>query len=139
MEYEQTGVAHPALRHRGIGYVIHRFLNRGIGIEVGTKLYAVALTPVAYGVCLTVATVEVLGTVKRHVLKEVRQSPLLRLLQYAAHTLGYVEISLTRSLVVMTNKVCQSVAQLTHLHVRVLWQRSRNRNKGAHKCAHEYK
>ena len=139
MEYEQTGVAHPALRHRSVGYVIHRLLDRGVGVEVGTKLYAVTLTPVTYGVSLAIATVEVLCAVKRHVLQEVRQSPLLRLLQYTAHALGYIEISLTRRLVVMTNKVCQSVAQLAHLHVRVLRQRSRYRNKGAHKCAHEYK
>ena len=48
MQYNEAGVCYTILAHRSVGYIVYRLVDGGVGIEVGTKLDAVALAPVAY-------------------------------------------------------------------------------------------
>ena len=111
MEDDKTGVCHARLGYRGVGDVVDRLVDGRVGVEVGAKLYAVALTPAAHGALAAVAVGEVACAVERHVLKKVCQSALLRLLQDGAHALRDVEVGLSRCLVVVPDIVGQSVWQ----------------------------
>ena len=82
VEYQQAGITHSLLCHWGIGDVIYRLVDRGICIEVGTKLYAVSLTPLSDSTLSAVTVGEVLCAVEGHVFEEVCQSALLWLLKY---------------------------------------------------------
>ena len=46
MQNDEAGVGHARLAHGSVGYVIDGLVYGGVGIEVGTELYAVAFTPV---------------------------------------------------------------------------------------------
>ena len=82
MQNDEAGVCNARLAHWSVGYVIDGLVYGGVGIEVGTELYAVALTPVTYGAFAAIAVRKVASTVECHVLQEVGQSALFGLLKY---------------------------------------------------------
>ena len=82
MQNDEAGVCHARLAHGSVGYVIDGLVYGGVGIEVGTELYAVAFTPVTYGAFAAIAVGEVACTIECHVLQEVSQTALLGLFKY---------------------------------------------------------
>jgi hypothetical protein len=71
--------------------VIHRLVDGGIGIQVGTKLHADSLAP-RYDTQLLTLAREVLGAVEGHMFEEVCQSTLTGFLQYTTYALGNVKV-----------------------------------------------
>ena len=82
MQNDEAGVCNARLAHGSVGYVIDGLVYGGVGIEVGTELYAVALTPVTYGAFAAIAVRKVASTVECHVLQKVSQTALLWVFKY---------------------------------------------------------
>lgn len=92
VEHQETGVD-DALTFDGSGTdMIYRLIDRGISIEVGTKLHADGLAPRHDAEFLALAR-EVLGTIESHVFQEVSQATLARFFQDGAYTLCDIEVS----------------------------------------------
>ena len=119
VENEQTGVYDALAADGGGPYVVHGLVYRGVGVEVGPKLDTDRLAPGHYAQLLTLAG-EVLGTIKRHVLQEVSQTTLARLLEDAAHTLGDVEVGQASLLGIVADVVSKSVLQLAGTNRSIL-------------------
>ena len=119
VEHQETGVD-DALTFDGSGTdMIYRLIDRGISIEVGTKLHADGLAPRHDAEFLALAR-EMLGTIESHVFQEVSQATLARFFQDGAYTLGNIEVGESRLLVVKTDVISESVLQLTLSDRRIL-------------------
>ena len=118
---EQTGVHHAGLVHRCGRDVVDRLVNAGVGVQVRSELDAHALAPFAQA-RLSLRTGEILRAVERHVLQEVGQSALARLLQNASHALSDVELGHVGRLVVVADVVGKSVGQPSFADALVLRQ-----------------
>ena len=94
--------------------VIHRLVDRGVGIQVASELHTDGLTPFH-----DVVTLEVLCAVEAHVLQEVGQSALVVVLLNRTHALGNVELGTLFGPCIMTDVISQSVVQLTDFYVGV--------------------
>ena len=84
--------------------VVHRFVDAGVGIEVGSKLHADGFAPrndARRGAIVT----EMFGSVEGHVFQEVGQSALAWLFKDASHALCDVEIGHARFFGVVANEV----------------------------------
>ena len=84
--------------------MIYRLIDRGISIEVGTKLHADGLEQRHDDEILELAR-EVQGTIESHMFQEVSQATLARFFQDGAYTLGNIEVGESRLLVVMTDVI----------------------------------
>ena len=99
-ENQQTRVHDTLTRGGDIADVIHRLVDAGIGIQVGTELHAHALTPAQQ-----LVTLEMFRTVKGHMLQEVGQTTLVVVLLNRTHTLSDVELGTLFRPVVVTNVI----------------------------------
>ena len=73
--------------HWSIGHHIDSLIKRGIGIEI------LAIThPDTFDVLVHAVVGEMFAPIKSHVLQEVRQSPLVFLLQNGTHVLSNIKI-----------------------------------------------
>ena len=82
----------------------------------------------------TVLAGEILGAVKGHVLQEMRQSALARLLKDGSHALGDVEIGEACFLGIVTDVVGHAVLEFARAHVRVLRQLGCRPQGQQHQC-----
>ena len=121
VEHQQTRVDDTLALERCRTDVIYSLVDRGIGIEIGTKLNADSLAPGHDAQALALAR-EVLGTIKCHMLEEVSQTALTGLLLYRSHTLGNIEIGQTCLLSVVADIVGHAILELTLADGGVLWQ-----------------
>ena len=124
VEDEQAGVGHAGLGDGCRRNVIDGLVNAGIGIEVGAELDAHTLAPLPQS-RLFLGTGEMLGAVEGHVLQEMGQAALPRLLKDASHALGNVELGHAGRLRVVADVVGKAVLQLPFPDGRVLGQRLR--------------
>ena len=99
--------------------MVHRLVDRGVGIEVGPELDAVGLAPV-HDARRGGRALEVLRPVKGHVFQEVGQSALAWLLENGAHALGNVEVGHAGFLGVVAYVIGESVLQSAGAESRVL-------------------
>ena len=104
VQNQQTRVDDALARRGYITYIIYRLVDRGIGVKIGAKLHTDGLTPFH-----DIVTLEVLGTVKAHVLQEVSQSALLVVFLNRAYTLCDVELGTLFGPCVMTDVIRESV------------------------------
>ena len=88
--------------------IIHRLLDTGIGIQVGTKLHTDGLAPGNDTQTLALAR-EILRPVKCHMLQKMSQSALTGLFLNRAHTLGNIEFSQSGFLGIMTDVVRHTI------------------------------
>ena len=133
MQYQQAGVD-DSLAHEGCRTdVIDRLVNRGVGIEVGTKLHADALTP-GHDARFTVLAGEMLGAVKGHVLQEVGQPSLAGLLKDGTDTLCDVEVGKTGLLGIVPDVIGHAILEGTLSDARVLRQLGCRPQGQQHQC-----
>ena len=121
VEHQQTRVDNTLTLQWGGADVIHRLIDRGVGIQVGAEFHANGLTPRHNAQFLALAR-EVLCAVEGHVFQEVCQSALTGFLQYRTHALGNVEVGQTCLFCIVTDVVGHAVFQLTLADSGVLWQ-----------------
>ena len=125
VENQQTRIDDALTGGGHIADIVNRLLNTGIGIQVATELDTYALTPAQQLVAL-----EVLRTVKGHVLQEMGQSALVVILLNRTHLLGNVELGTVLRPVVVTDVISQSVVEFTDAYIGV------NRNRRHLLCHH---
>ena len=121
---EQTRVSDTLTLQGHCRDVIYRLVDARIGIQVHAKLHTDGFAP-GHDTQLLALSREVLRAVECHVLQEVSQAPLTRLLQDTSHALGNVKVRQSRLLRIVTNVVRHSVLQLTRPHGSILLQRLR--------------
>ena len=102
------------------GDVVDRLVDTGVGVEVGTELDALALTPLPQAALLS--TGEVLGAVEGHVFEKVGKSSLTRLFEDGAHALSDVEVGHVGRLAVLPDVIGQSVGEASGPDGGVVWQ-----------------
>ena len=120
VEHQQARVDDTLALERCRTDVINSLIDRGIGIEVGTKLNADSLAPGHDAQALALAR-KVLCTVKCHVLEEVSQTTLAGLLQNRTHTLGNIEIGQTSLLSIVADIIGHAILKLTLADGGILW------------------
>ena len=102
--------------------VVDGLLHTGVGIEVGTEFHADGLAPGHDAQPFALAG-EILRSVEGHVLQEVGESALARLLKYRPYALCDVEVGQSGLLGIVADVVSEPVFQGSFPHCRVLWQR----------------
>ncbi len=96
-----------------------RFIEAGVGVEVGAVSHADR-----FEVLLQIVLLEMRRAVEPHVLDEVRQAPLVVVLENRTGPHDQAKLEAMLGIPVMTNPVAQAVRQLTGVHGGVGWQRS---------------
>ena len=119
--HHQQGAVDDALAiGRHVGQAIDRFVERGVGVDVTTKIDANRLEIVD-----DAFAGEMLGAVESHVFEEVCQTVLVVFFENGAHRLRDVKLGALFRLFVVANVISQSVVQLTIAHIGVERQRLR--------------
>ncbi len=75
-----------------------------------------------------------LGAIESHVLKEMRQTELIRLFESRSHFLSDIEVGPLLWLTVGKHIIAQAVGELTRFHFRVELQRRLSRRSEAHQA-----
>ncbi len=120
VENQQAGVEDVLVVAGHVADVVDGLVDAGVGVEVGAVLDGLALAPVHDALAALVAR-EVLGAVECHVLEEVSQSALTRLLEYGAHLLRDVEFHTVLGLVVVADVVGEAIVEMADAHGGVDW------------------
>ena len=102
------------LGHGHVVDIIDRFVDAGIGVQVGAELHADRLA-----VFHNAVAGEMLGSVEAHMLEEMGETALRFVFQNGAHFLGDIEIGLALRLFVVPDVIGQSVVEFTDFHVRI--------------------
>ena len=99
---------------RHVRETIDGLVDGGISVDVTTEIHTHGLEIIDDSFAR-----EMLGTIERHVLQEVRQTVLMILLEDGTHGLCDMELSTLFRLLVMTDVISQSVVQLAVTNLRV--------------------
>ncbi len=114
MKHQKCWVNQVLVVGRDVGDVVNGFIERGVGVDVGSELDAVVLQIVEHGLAGVV-----LGAVEGHMFQEVRQACLVVLLLHGADFLSDVEIGSVFRLPVMPDVIGQAILQLSCSHLRI--------------------
>ena len=114
MHDEQCGVNYALAIGGDITQTIDSLINAGIGVDIAAEV-----DTDGFEVLDDSFSGEVLRTIERHMLKEVRQSILVVLLEDSPHGLGYMEICALFRLLIMPDIVSQSVIQFSDAYIGV--------------------
>ena len=114
MHHQESGVHDALTVGRHIREAVHRLVDRGVGVDISTEIdtYRLEIIDDSF-------SREVLRSVERHVLQEVRQTVLVILLEDSAYRLRDMELGTLFRLLVMTDVIGQSVIQLTVTDLRI--------------------
>ena len=104
MHHEQRTVHDAFAIGRHVRQTIHGLVDRGVGVDVTAEVHTHRLEIVDDAL-----TGEMLRTVERHVLQEVRQTVLMILLEDSTYRLRDVELAALFGLLVVTDVVRQAV------------------------------
>ena len=118
MKDKQTGIYNIDIFRRHIADIIHRLLNAGICVQIGSELDTFRFAP-RHDTQSGFITGEVFRPIESHVFKEVCQAALLRLFENGTYFLCNVELCTLLWKCIVPDVISKSVVQLSDTDILV--------------------